>query len=59
MAEGELRDNDEFPQLKAGGDGLLAELGEVVLVRTSDLLDQPVQAQALEQARDLARGFAG
>ena len=41
MAEGELRDDDEFPQLEAGGDDLLAELGEVVLVRTSDLLDRP------------------
>ena len=55
MAEGELRDDDEFPQLEAGGDDLHAELGEVVLVRTSDLLDRPVQAQA----RDLARGFVG
>ncbi len=59
MAEGELRDDDEFPQIEAGGDDLLAELGEVVLARTSDLLDQPVQAQAHEQERDLARGFAG
>ncbi len=38
--------------LGAGDDGL-AETGEVVLVSTSDLLDQPVQPQAFEQARNL------
>ena len=31
MAEGELRDDDEFSQLEAAGDDLLAELGEVYL----------------------------
>jgi len=35
----------------------LAEASEVVLVSASDLLDQSVQPQAFEQARDLARRF--
>ncbi len=59
LTEAKLRDNDQFAQLHSGGDDLLSKPGQVVLVRAADFLDQPMQAQAFEQARDLGAGFAG
>src|SRR5262249_12808657 len=50
----ELRDEDELLELQAHGDRGPAELGEVVLVRAPDLLDEVVRPQALEHPRDLA-----
>ena len=58
LTEGKLRDNDQFAQLDSGGDDLLSKPGQVVLVRAADFLDQSVQAQAFEQARDVGGGFA-
>ena len=42
---------------RARGDGL-AQACQVVLVGAADLLDQAVQPQALEDARDLSAGLA-
>ena len=59
MAEGKLGDDDKLAQLQAGGDHVLAELSQVVLVGMADLSDQAVEAQAFEQTRDLAAVFIG
>src|SRR5438874_3960477 len=49
-------DHDECAQLQGAHNDLLASLGEVVLVGVSDLLDQAMDMQALEQARELGTG---
>lgn len=54
MAEGELRNENEFSDLQAGSDDLLAEARQIVLVGVADLLNQAMDAQALQQARDLS-----
>ena len=59
LAEGQLRNDDQLAELHSGGDDLLSKPGQVVLVRASDFLDQPMQAQSFEQTRDLSAGFAG
>ena len=48
MAEGELRDDDKLAQLEAGGDHILAELSQVVLVTMADFSDEAVEPQAFE-----------
>jgi hypothetical protein len=49
LAEGQLRDDDEFPGLQPGGDDVLAELREVVLVRAAHFLDEAVDTKALQE----------
>ena len=49
----ELRDEEEVLEREACNRDVSSELGQVVLVGLSDLLDDPVQTKALEQARDL------
>ena len=50
----EFRDDHHLAQFKGKCDDLTAQLGEIVLVASAHLLDQAVDAQALEQAGDLA-----
>jgi hypothetical protein len=54
-----LGNEDKVSEFEAGGEDLLAEDGEVVLVIVGDFLDEAMQAQAFEKARDLAAVFAG
>ena len=49
MAEGELRDDDEFSQLEAAGDDLLAELGEVYLYVRPIFLIGPCRRRRLSR----------
>ena len=58
LLEGELGEDDQFPQLQSCGDDLLAELGQVVFVAVCDFFDETMQAQAFEQPGDLTAGFA-
>jgi len=52
-----LRNKDEISELEAGGEDLFAEGGEVVLVVLGDFLDEAMQAEAFEEAGDLAAVF--
>ena len=54
-----LRDDDEFAELEATGNELLAEAGEVVVVGSADLFDQSVETQTLKQPGDFPAGFVG
>jgi hypothetical protein len=45
-----LRDDDQFPEFESSGDDLLAEGGDVVLVRAADFFDESVRAEPFEQA---------
>src|SRR3990172_9060025 len=54
---GEGREDDGVAESQgAGGDGL-AERGEVVLVGSTDLLDDSMQAESFEETGDLPAGF--
>ena len=48
--DGELRDDDKLPEFERCGDDFFAERGHVVLVRSSDLLDESVRSKAFQQA---------
>src|SRR3954451_13745637 len=48
--------DDELAQLQGGQDGLLAGVREVVLVSVPHLLDEAMDVQAFEQARELRTG---
>jgi len=50
---GELRDEEEVLECESGDSDVAAKFGEVVLVGVADLLDDAVQAEAFEKARDL------
>ena len=54
-----MGDDDEFPQLQAGGDHGLAESSQVVLVGVADLLDETVNTEALEESGDLPAVLVG
>jgi len=58
-AEGELGDDDEFPQLQPRSDHGLAESSEVVLVGMADLLDETVNTEAFEESGNLSAVFVG
>lgn len=47
MAEGQLGNDDEFPELQPGGINVRAKLRQVVLVRAADFLDEAMDAKAL------------
>jgi hypothetical protein len=49
MAEGQLGDDDEFPQFQSSGHDILAELGQVVLLRAAHFLDETVDPRALQE----------
>lgn len=49
----ELRDEEKVLEGEACNRDVSSELGQVVLVGLADLLDDAVQAEALEQTRDL------
>ena len=53
MAESQLRDEDQLFEFETCRNHLLAETGAVVLVGAADLLDEAVEAEALEPARNL------
>ena len=57
MAEGQLGNDDEFPELQPGDNNVLAELRQVVLVRAAYFLDEAVDTEAFQEARDLAAGL--
>ena len=46
VAEGQPGDDDEFSELESGGDYVVAELRQVVLVSVSDPLDEAVDTKA-------------
>src|SRR5207244_13292049 len=48
--------HDELAQLQGGQDNLLARVGQVVLVGVPDLLDEAMDVQAFEHARELRTG---
>lgn len=50
----ECRDDDELAQAEGRGDDAFAQAGQIVLVGTADLLDEPVRAQALKHATHLS-----
>ena len=52
-----MGNKDQISEFEAGGEDLLAEDREIVLVIVGDFLDQAMQAQAFEEARDLAAVF--
>ena len=54
-ASRELWEYEELAQLESGDDRPAAEIGKVVLVAAPDTFDEPVDAHALDVARDLAR----
>jgi hypothetical protein len=52
-----LGNKDKISQLEAGGEDLFAEGGEVVPVVLGDFLDEAMEAEAFEEAGDLAAIF--
>jgi len=48
--EGELWDDDEFPKFQCGGDNLLAERGDVILVGVADLFEKAMRSELRQQA---------
>src|SRR5579875_2535161 len=48
---------NEVLEFESTGDDLLAQQSQVIAVSVSNLFDQTVQAQALQEARDLAAGY--
>ena len=46
LAEGQLGNGDEFQELEPGGNNVLAELRQVVLVRSVHFLDEAMHAKA-------------
>src|SRR5437868_14950567 len=51
--------DDEFAQFQGSQDNLLTRVGEVVLVGVPDLLEEAMDMQAIEQARELRTGVGG
>jgi hypothetical protein len=45
MAEGQLGNDNKFPELQPGGDDVFAELRQVVLVRAACFLDEAMDAK--------------
>jgi len=55
----ERRDDEEVLQLQSGDGHTAAEVGQIVLVAPTDLLDETMEAQAFEDLTDLRRGVLG
>lgn len=47
MAEGQLGNDDEFAELQPGGNNVLAELGQVILVRAAYFLDEAMDPKTI------------
>ena len=51
------RDDEQGPQLQRSVSHFLPEAGQIVLVGTSDFLDQAMHSETLEHSGDLGSGF--
>jgi hypothetical protein len=57
--ESQFGDENEVLQFQPAGDDVLAQERQVVVIGMAHFFDQTVQAQALQETRDLAAGFLG
>jgi hypothetical protein len=55
MYEGKLRDDNHLTEFQSHHGHLTAKISEIVFVASTNLLDQAMNPQAFEQARDLSR----
>lgn len=54
---GKKRNNEHSPQLQCSVSHFLSKVGQIVLVSTSDFLDQAMHSEALKHSGDLGSGF--